>query len=315
MNNFFLRYPSTSSESEGYNAFQILKGNTNTEDIQLIHDFIQKTVILRLNGFPHDDDSIININKFKNLKCLEIHKISVKQIIGIQPIRSQLEQIKCTHCLHSIKDVITCCGRDNSVSFPWNNLIKMDLSFNNLDRIDNSFEFVQNLRYLNISHNKLSNADELNALPNLIVLDLSFNRLTKMPCFHVESIGKLEAINMNHNLIESLNGIPKFETLFELNIANNCFVNFEEISGLSILQSLRSLLISGNPLSFHPKHRSLISSNLHINALNEKFMLNGLELTKKEKSNCGKISYQHHTISKPATLNVSFFYINLSRFL
>lgn len=319
LNNFFLRYPSTSSsENEiGYNAFQILKGNNTNIDIQLIHDFIQKTIVLCLSSFPNDPEgTIININKFKNLKCLEIHKISVKQIKGIQPIRQQLEKIKCTQCLHSIQEIITDCGADHSSSFSWNNLIKMDLSFNNLDKIDNSFEFVQSLRYLNISHNKLSNVDSLNVLPNLIVLDLSFNRLTKMPCFHVEAVSKVEIINLNHNLIETLIGIPRFETLFELNLANNCFVNYKDIAPLSILKSLKYLLISGNPLSFHSKHRSLVSSNLHSNVINEKFLLNGMELTKTEKSNCGKITLgsYHHTMQKPGSLNVSFiFYLMKKR--
>lgn len=311
MNNFFLRYPSTSSsENEvDYNAFQILKGNNTNTDIQLIHDFIQKTVVLCLSCFPNDpEDTIININKFKNLKCLEIHKISVKQIKGIQPIRQQLEKIKCTQCLHSIQEIITDCGADHSSSFSWNNLIKMDLSFNNLDKIDNSFEFVQNLRYLNISHNKLSNVDSLNVLPNLIVLDLSFNRLTRMPSFHVEAVSKIELINLNHNLLETLIGIPRFEALFELNLANNCFMNHKNLAPLSILKSLKCLFVSGNPLSFHSKHRHLVSSNLHNNTINGKFILNGIELTKKEKSNCGKtlLGAYHHTMPNPGSLNVSF---------
>lgn len=232
----------------------------------------------------------------------------MNQIKGIQPLRAQLEQIKCTQCLNSIKEIIADCGADKSSSFSWNNLEKMDLSFNNLNRIDNSLEFVQNLRYLNISHNKLSNIDSLNVLPNLIMIDFSFNRLTKMPCFHVEALGKIETINLNHNLIESLNGISKLEVLLELNLANNCFVDHKDINSLSIFQSLRCLQLSGNPLSFHQKHRDLTSSCLHINAANEKFILNGIYLTRKEKLNCGKInlSSYHHSISNPANSNVSF---------
>ncbi|KAL5282214.1 STK11IP family protein [Megaselia abdita] len=288
LNIMFQRYPTTCTEILD-RGFNVLKGNNTNTDIQLIHDFVQKTFVVCLTCYPTDKiDTNIDISKFKNVKCLEIRKIPLTKIKGIQPIRTQMEQIKCTQCLSSVEEIITACGADNSAGFPWNNLVSMDLSFNKLVKIDNSLEFVQNLRYLNISHNKLTDVDSLNVLPNLVVLDLSYNRLTKTPYFHMDAIGKIEILNLNHNLIESLNGMSKLDALFELNLANNCFVNYEDMGPLNCLKCLRYLQLSGNPLSFHSKHRILISSILHNNAVNVKFMLNGMELTKKEKDYSGK---------------------------
>lgn len=129
-----------------------------------------------------------------------------------------------------------------------------------------------------------------------------------MPSFHVEASFKLEILNLYQNMIETLNGMARLESLMELNLCNNCFIDHKDIASLSTLQSLTKLSFVGNPISFHPKHRQLTSSNLHLNAANKIFYLDGIELNKKEKSNCGKVvinAYHHHTVTSRPSLKTN----------
>lgn len=147
------------------NVFQVVKPNNSKSNVfrelNFIYDFIQKTIILKLTKFldddPLDDDNncVIDISKFRNLTILEVQRVPIERIIGLQQLRSQLQEIKAERSLTNVKDLIVYCAGDKSNGFIWNSLKRADFSYNQLEKVDSSFEFTPYLQVLNLSHNKI----------------------------------------------------------------------------------------------------------------------------------------------------------------
>jgi len=65
-------------------------------DVKFLHDFVQKTIGLKVTHCSSDTKVIIDISKFRHLKYLELKKVSIELLKGLQSIRDQLESIICT---------------------------------------------------------------------------------------------------------------------------------------------------------------------------------------------------------------------------
>ncbi|KAL9877463.1 uncharacterized protein ACN2A1_013824 isoform 1-T2 [Glossina fuscipes fuscipes] len=273
--------------------FQVLKTiNSKSSvfrDLQLIYDFVQKTPQLCIVHYPREEyfPGNIDIKKFRALKRLEVQKIHIHQIVGIQPLRAQLEYLICNKSLQTVDDIITNCGGDNSNGFVWNELKSADFSYNQLQTVDTSLEFAQFLQHLNLRHNQLFSVKAIKWLPNLKTLDLSFNRLTQIPQFHMDAYKRLQTLNMSNNLVEELTGIVRLDALTELDLSDNCLLDHSYLSTLSALITLKFLNLYGNPLHYHPKHRLATAQYLHKNCASVKFILDYEPLTKNEKSVTG----------------------------
>jgi len=193
-------------------SFQVVKPNNSKsevfQELQFLHDFVQKITILCISRLHNDEefDGNVDITKFRNLKKLEINRIPIKQVIGIQQMRSQLHELICTRSISSIKDLICSCGGDNSNGFVWNALKVADLSYNTLTSIDCSLEFAPWLQILNLSHNQLTSVDAIKWLPNLKILNISFNCLTFIPIFNIEAFRRLQILILTNNFIEDISG-------------------------------------------------------------------------------------------------------------
>ena len=289
------------NESVPLHTFQVTKPNNSKSNVfrelQFIHDFIQKTLVLKLTKFLDDDDDdescIIDITKFRNLKTLEIQRVPIKQIIGLQQLRSQLQEIIVEKSITNIKELLITCAGDNSNGFIWNSLKRADFSFNNLDRIDNSLEFTPYLQHLNLSHNKIYQISALVWLPNLKVLNLSYNQLTTIPKFNQESYRRLQVLIIKDNFLEDISGLCRFDGLQELDISGNCMIDHSILLPLCTLHALRYLNLAGNPLSFHPKHRVTTARYLSKNASTVKFVLDTEPLSKNEKALTGGNEHYH----------------------
>ena len=254
-----------------------------------MHDFVQKTSLLCIIKYPGEEciDGKIDITKFRALKRLEIQKVNVKQICGIQPLRGQLEHLICTKSIKYVDDIITHCGGDNSNGFVWNRLIIADFSYNNLQTVDTSLEFAQYLQHLNLRHNQLQSIKAIKWLPHLKTLDLSFNRLQYIPQLHMDAYKRLLSLNMSNNLIEDLMGIVKLDALIDLNLSDNCLLDHNYLLPLSTISTLKCLNLYGNPLECHPRHRLASCQYLHKNCSTVQFILDFEPLTKAEKSVTG----------------------------
>lgn len=286
-------------EQCGPQTFQVVKPYNSKSDVfpdlQLIHDFVQKIQILSLISFFNDEpfDDIIDIGKFRNLKILEIQRIPIQQISGLQQLRSQLQELICIRCTDTIKSIITDCGKDQTHGFIWNELKTIDFSYNTLKEIDCSLEFAPWLQILNLSHNQITSVHAVRYLPNLKILNLGYNRLVYIPQFHLDSVKHLQTLILTNNCIEDLSGISRLDALKELDLSDNCLLDHSNLLPISTLIALHYINLMGNPLYCHPKHRQATARYLHKNTTSVKFMLDASELTKSEKLLTGQYhSYQ-----------------------
>lgn len=217
-------------EREALNStFQVI-GTTSSKiellfDLQFLHDFVQRTVSLKLTTpcVKYTETDQVDIRKFKNLKILEIRRVPVKQILGLQSLRMQLQYLICIRSVDGLKELFVDCGGDKSERYIWNELKEAVLSNNNLKTIDNSFEYVPWLQTLDLSHNSLVNVQALDCLTNLKYLNLNFNKLEAVPLFNKEISRKLQVLLLKNNYIEDLTGMIYYFT-FKLCVYVNLFL-------------------------------------------------------------------------------------------
>lgn len=283
-------------------TFQVIRPNNSKSNVfrelMFIYDFIQKTLVLKLTKYiddetiDDDDSCTLDISKFRNLTTLEIQRVCIKRIVGLQQLRQQLQELVVEKSLTDIKDLIMHCAGDNCSGFIWNSLKRLDFSYNNLERVDNSFEFTPYLQFLNLSHNKIVQISALVYLPNLKILNLSYNHLTNIPKLNIESYRRLQVLIMNDNFIEDISGLARLDALLELDMSSNFLLDHALLLPLCTLNALTYLNLSGNPLAFHPKHRVATCRYLSRNAATVMFQLDSELLSKQEKSLAG--SYENY---------------------
>ena len=64
-------------------------------DLKFLHDFVQKTIGLKVTYCPTNPKIPVDITKFKCLKYLELKKINIDTVEGLRRVRGQLESIVC----------------------------------------------------------------------------------------------------------------------------------------------------------------------------------------------------------------------------
>uniref|UniRef100_A0A182LZH7 LKB1 serine/threonine kinase interacting protein 1 N-terminal domain-containing protein n=1 Tax=Anopheles culicifacies TaxID=139723 RepID=A0A182LZH7_9DIPT len=276
-------------------SFQVVKPNNAKSDVfrdlQFVYDFVQKTVILSLNQFVNDDpyEFAVDISKFRNLRTLEVQKIPINQIVGLQYLRGQLQELTCMRSISDVVDVLCGCGGDKSADRKqWRSLKSINFAYNMLDYVDVSLEYAPWLEVLNLSHNQLVNATALRSLPNLRVVNLSYNRLNQIPAFHIDAMRKMKVLLLSNNFLEDLEGVACLSCcLTELDLSGNFIVDHGTLLPLSTLVSLHSLNLLENPLACHPKHRQATARYLNKATSEAKFTLDNEPLSRYEKTLTG----------------------------
>ncbi|XP_017099234.2 serine/threonine-protein kinase 11-interacting protein isoform X1 [Drosophila bipectinata] len=292
-------------------SFQVVKPiNAKSSvfpDLQLLHDFVQKTTLLKLTHFPSElhFEGPIDIAKFRGLRRLEVHKININQVVGIQALRGQLQHLICVKSLNCVDDIITRCGGDNSNGFVWNELQSADFSYNNLRSVDTALEFAHHLQHLCLRHNKLTSVAAIKWLPNLKTLDLSYNCLTYLPQLHAEAGRRLLLLNISNNFVEELLDVAKLDSLNSLDLSDNCLLEHSQLLPLSAIMTLTTLCLQGNPLACNPKHRQATAQYLHKQTSTVKFVLDFEPLSKAEKALTGSQKWRYIGPRMPRSSSVS----------
>ena len=120
----------------------------------------------------------------------------------------------------------------------------LDLSWRNLDRGRGIYRIEEFLR----------RRENVKKLANILSLNLSHNRLKKLPDIFLQLIN-LTCLNVNNNRLSSLpESIGCFKRLQELDLRNN---QLKVLDVVRKLPDLRKLLVKGNPLTL-VEIRSLI---------------------------------------------------------
>ncbi|XP_076294784.1 serine/threonine-protein kinase 11-interacting protein isoform X3 [Lasioglossum baleicum] len=256
------------------------------EDLKFLHDFVQKTVGLKVTYWPNNPLIPVDISKFRHLKHLELKKINIKSVKGLQGVRGQLESIICSgrNGVSTVKQLLAKCGGDASFGFVWSSLIHLALPYNALKELDESMELALWLQRLDLSHNLITSADQLASLPNLKYVNLGYNKLETIPAFNKAVSHTLQVLVLKNNYIENLNGLQNLGYLKELDVSFNCLMDHSTLRALEKITTLVSVSLEGNPLSYHPKHRLLCMQYLHSSLMNvNKFVLDHLPLSRTEK--------------------------------
>ena len=120
----------------------------------------------------------------------------------------------------------------------------LDLSWRNLDRGRGIYRIEE----------FLCKRENVKKLANILSLNLSHNRLKKLPDIFPQLIN-LTCLNVNNNRLSSLpESIGRFKRLQELDLRNN---QLKVLDVVRKLPDLRKLLVEGNPLTL-VEIRSLI---------------------------------------------------------
>lgn len=274
-------------------SFHVIDLEVNNYDLEFVYDFIQKTFALKMLPDPlfWNNEQLLDIQIFRNLRLLEVQRLSLNLVKGIKSLRAQLEYLTCIHSLRNLRDILENCGGDNSQGFIWRELKEAVFSYNSLDSLDSSLEFAPWLHTLNLSHNHIQNAQLINCLPNLRHLNMSYNQLVSVPALCGQLCNHLKVLVLCNNFIEDIKELAVLANLNELDLSNNCLLEHNCLLPLANLAMLKCVNLMGNPLSFHPKHRFKTVYYLHFNTLNMDFALDNKLLNKAEKQLVGSVRY------------------------
>ncbi|XP_078051499.1 uncharacterized protein LOC144477636 [Augochlora pura] len=254
-------------------------------DLKFLHDFVQKIVGLKVYECLNNPRNPVDISKFRHLKHLELKKIDIRNVKGLQGVRGQLQSIICTgrEGVSAVRQLLARCGGDASFGFVWSSLKHLALPYNALKKLDASMELALWLQTLDLSHNLLTSADELACLPNLKYVNLGYNKLETIPVFDKAVSHTLRILVLRNNYIENLDGLQNLGNLIELDLSFNCLMDHSKLWVLENMSTLLSVSLKANPLSYHPKHRLLCMKYLHSCLSDSQFVLDHSPLSKREK--------------------------------
>ncbi|KAL3313288.1 serine threonine kinase 11 interacting protein [Cichlidogyrus casuarinus] len=123
----------------------------------------------------------IDLSPFCNAEYICLELIPPHLIDGLNEFSESgmLAHLKFTGYLNKISEILEVSSKikDNR----WLSLEILDLEFNNICKLDDSLLLVPKLTWIDLSHNKIQDASQLECLPNLTYVNLAFNELTSMP--------------------------------------------------------------------------------------------------------------------------------------
>ncbi|XP_019697333.1 dynein regulatory complex subunit 3 [Harpegnathos saltator] len=124
-----------------------------------------------------------------------------------------------------------------------NKLKEIRIEFLNILNIDHLW-MLENLVKLTLSHNVIERIENLDELVHLRELDLSFNRIKVME--NLNNL-KLEILLLFSNEIAVVQGMDNLSKLIILNIGKNKITGWEHVTYLRDFKALRSLNVCENP--------------------------------------------------------------------
>lgn len=172
----------------------------SVETVKFLQELFRRTPKVAITQRVKCDTWRVDLSRFDNLKYLELSRIPMHLVEGLQSLRSQLEVLVCIRCTDCFEEII---GPADQI---WDELRTAKLSYNNLDFIS-SFVNMPVLQYLDLSYNKISVGYDLQALTNLKYLNLSFNYLISVPVLSDEVCRKLQVLILSNNYIQDLAGM------------------------------------------------------------------------------------------------------------
>ncbi|XP_008050464.1 dynein regulatory complex subunit 3 [Carlito syrichta] len=138
-------------------------------------------------------------------------------------------------------------------------VLSLQLDFQNILRIDNLWQF-ENLRKLQLDNNIIERIEGLENLTHLVWLDLSFNNIEAIE--GLDTLVNLEDLSLFSNRISKIDSLDALVKLQVLSLGNNQIGNMMNIIYLRRFKCLRTLSLSGNPISEAEDYRMFICAYL-----------------------------------------------------
>lgn len=249
----------------------------------LINDrsfFIYVVRTLDLSGNNFDFQPTISTMYGLNSLNLSHNDISNAQLFNHEYELPNLRDIDLSHNAISNLDVT-----DSSSDYWFDNLIKMNLSYNNIIKIpyqffkyfkvlttldlsynnisivtSDTFEGISGLKYLNISSNKIIDINtSLFRFVQLIELNLSYNQISNVNKNNFDQLYELRELDISNNFIENIDDIVFVDVMPNLAIIN---VKYNRIRTLRKnlfldLNNLKEIDFSYNNITYLPKNMFL----------------------------------------------------------
>lgn len=238
---------------------------------------IAKLKLLKSSNF--DLNHSIELSPFHSLVYLELYDIDIEWLIGLN-----YEKIEVLILYGPLKSLAVLLNRK------WVNLKYLALRGCHLEVLDRSILLAPYLTYLEAPRNLLTDVEHIEKLECLDNLNLSINRLTRVPILSDYGARNLTVLILSYNCINNLTGLSKLTNLKVLDLSNNMIVHHESISAVGDMAFLKYLNLNNNPVSYIKNHREITCGYLHENAAVELFELDNRLLSKSEKQFAGQSS-------------------------
>ncbi|XP_069883662.1 dynein regulatory complex subunit 3 [Dipodomys merriami] len=138
-------------------------------------------------------------------------------------------------------------------------VLSLQLDFQNILRIDNLWQF-ENLQKLQLNNNIIERIEGLENLTHLIWLDLSFNNIETIE--GLDTLVNLEDLSLFNNRISRIDSLDTLVKLQVLSLGNNQISNLMNLVYLRKFKCLRTLSLSGNPITEAEEYKMFIHAYL-----------------------------------------------------
>uniref|UniRef100_A0A8C2UVR8 Dynein regulatory complex subunit 3 n=2 Tax=Chinchilla lanigera TaxID=34839 RepID=A0A8C2UVR8_CHILA len=138
-------------------------------------------------------------------------------------------------------------------------VLSLQLDFQNILRIDNLWQF-ENLQKLQLDNNIIEKIEGLENLTQLVWLDLSFNNIKVIE--GLDTLVNLEDLSLFNNRISKIDSLDALVKLQVLSLGNNQIDNLANIIYLRQFKHLRTLSLSGNPITQADDYKMFVYSHL-----------------------------------------------------
>ena len=232
------------------NCFNLLELDLSQNNISNL-DSISSINYENLNTLNLSHNNIYNIEplstvSFVNLKNLILSNNIITDIepLSIVPF-TNLDKLKLAG--NKIRDIQV------FTKVPFINLTYLELKNNKISDLTNALGFISinNLLYLDLSHNSIKSFEGLNVrqYQNLITLDLGNNEISNIDLLKEVYFNNLNKLDLYDNNIEDINvfGQVPFKELKQLNLSYNKIKNID-ILNFMVFEHLIKLDLNGNEI-------------------------------------------------------------------
>ena len=203
------------------------------------------------------------LNTFKSVETLTLTEANTSSIGHLGAVRRATKILQVNQSgMAQMSDILLCDtvfqeSVEGSDPHKWLSLTDVDVSYNQITKTDDSIALAPNIEKLNLSCNKLSSVESLTMLPHLVSLNLSNNLFNVLESMHTK-LGNVVDLDLSQNSLTSLKGLSKLYSLASLNVSTNNICEIVEVSHISGLPCLETLIITGNPVATVVDYRTKV---------------------------------------------------------